>query len=145
MNEASLISPATAPANIEAARQIVDLKRATPFFQRRYRRNVIDRPQEFCREDFWKQMVVCMCTSVQASGPKSRLSAFVREKPFPLSLKECEGNADLRTGAGAILSSRGLRFGPKIAAQIDSNLAALTSGMWDTIADQFIALARLPA
>jgi len=130
-------------ANIEAARQFVAVERATPFFQRRYRRNVQDPPMHFSREEFWKQMVVCMCTSVQRSGPNSRLSQFVREKPFPLTLAACESKADLRTDAETILRSRGLRFGQKIAAQIEANLAWLRYGGWDSAEDQFMQLAAL--
>lgn len=132
-------------ANIEAARQIVASKRATPFFQRRYRRNVQDPPKHFSKEEFWKQMIVCMCTSVQRSGPNSRLSQFVREKPFPLTLAACESKADLRTDAETILRSRGLRFGPRIAGQIEANLAWLRNGGWDTAKGQFILLASLSA
>lgn len=131
-------------ANVEAARRIVALKRDTPFFQRRYRRNVLNRPQQFSKEEFWKQMIVCMCTSVQPSGPNSRLSKFVREKPFPLSLEVCEAETDLRGSAETILRGRGLRFGPKIAAQIEANLAWLRSGGWRTANDHFMALAQLP-
>ena len=144
MSELEIESSVASAANIKAAREIVEQKRDTPFFQRRYRRNVLNRPQEFHREAFWKQMVVCMCTSVQPSGPNSRLSRFVRENPFPLSLDRSERMADLTAEAGAILSSRGLRFGPKIAEQIIANLAVLQTGMWETVAEQFTRLARFP-
>lgn len=132
------------PANIEAARQIVAAQRAAHFFLRRYRRNVQNPPQHFSREEFWKQMVVCMYTSVQRSGPNSYLSRFVREKPFPLSLEACETKTDLRTYAETILSSRSLRFGPKIAGQIEANLAWLRHGGWGTARDHFVLLTQVP-
>jgi N-glycosylase/DNA lyase len=131
-------------ANVEAARSIVAVQRATPFFQRRYHRNVQNPPQSFCKEEFWKQMIVCMCTSVQPSGPQSRLSKFVREKPFPLSLEACETKTDLRAYAETILRSRGLRFGSKIAGQIETNLAWLRNGGWRIAEDHFTLLAQLP-
>ena len=132
-------------ANVEAAKHIVALKRDTPFFQRRYRRNVLNRPQQCSREQFWKQMIVCMCTSVQPSGPNSRLSKFVREKPFPLSLEVCETESKLKAFAETILRSRGLRFGSKIAQQIEKNRAWLRNDGWETANDHFLALAQLPA
>src|SRR5580765_6838147 len=70
--------------HIDAVRKIVDAKRQDPFFKRRQAKNVASPPQAFSREEFWKWIVVCICTSVQKSGPFSRVSQFVREEPFPL-------------------------------------------------------------
>jgi len=137
--------PNLVPAHVEATRQVVTAQRGTPFFQRRYRRNIQNPPQHFSEGEFWKQMVVCMCTSVQPSGPNSRLSQFVREKPFPLSLPECESRADWGTYAESILRGRGLRFGPKIAKQLQANLAWLRGGGWHTAKHHFTLLAQLPA
>lgn len=57
-------SPSVAPAEVEAVRRVVAAQRNSTFFQRRYRRNVQSPPQRFSREEFWKQMIVCICTSV---------------------------------------------------------------------------------
>ena len=131
-------------AEVQAARRVVAEQKNTPFFQRRYHRNVQNPPQHFSKETFWKQMIVCLCTSVQRSGPNSRVSEFVREKPFPLNLAICESRTDLRSYAEITLRSRGLRFGPKIAKQIEGNLAWLRNGGWHTAKTQFEALACLP-
>lgn len=129
---------------IDAVRKIVDAKRQDPFFKRRYAKNVASPPQEFSREEFWKWMVVCLCTTVQPSGPTSRVSTFVREKPFPLALAVCESKANLQSYAKAIISNRGLRRGPTIATQIETNIAWLRDGGWKTVQVQFTKLAGFP-
>ena len=131
-------------ANIEAAQEIVAANRNSPFFQRRYNRNVLNPPTVFSRDQFWKQMIVCLCTSVQPSGPSSRVSKFVREKPFALTLDICESQLNLPTYAETILHERGLRFGPKIGRWIHRNLEWLRNGGWKTAQLQFDALAQLP-
>jgi hypothetical protein len=129
------------PVHIDAVRKIVEAKRQDPFCKRRYAKNVVSSPQSFRRDAFWKWMIVCICTSVQKSGPNSRVSQFVREEPFPLRLAVCAGSANLRVFAEGILRSRGLRFGPKLAVQIDANMRWLDHGGWETVEEQFDNLA----
>jgi hypothetical protein len=125
------------PINIEAVRKIVDAKQQDPFFKRRHERNVKNPPLLFSRDQFWRQMIVCICTSVQKSGPKSRVSKFVREEPFQLRLAVCVGHENLRLFAEEILRSRGLRFGRKLAQQIEANMGWLKGGGWATVEEQF--------
>jgi hypothetical protein len=132
---------ASRPGHVDAVRRIVDAKRQEPFFKRRYARNVQNPPSQFSRDEFWGQMVVCMCTSVQRSGPNSRVSHLVREDPFPLRLAVCAGHGDLRQFAESVLRSRGLRFGRKLADQIVRNMLWLSDGGWATVEEQFGKLA----
>ena len=67
------------PTHIDAVRNVVAAKRHDPFFKRRHERNVENPPTRFSREEFWRFMIVCICTSVQKSGPNSRVSKFVRD------------------------------------------------------------------
>ncbi len=134
----------TSTAVVEAVRSVVSAQRNSHFFQSRHNRNVLHRPEQLDHEVFWKQMVVCMCTSVQASGPNSRVSKLARENPFPLDLNVCESQVELRAYAEEILRGHGLRFGSKIAKQIETNLAWLRRGGWQTAHDQFMAVLRLP-
>jgi len=137
-------APRISTTEVDAVRRIVDAQRNSPFLQRRRRRNVQNPPQHLTNEEFWKQMVVCMCTSVQPSGPNSRVSNFVREKPFPLNLAVCESENHLRSYAERTLRSRGFRFGLKIAKQVEANLAWLRNGGWNTAQAQFRAVIHLP-
>jgi len=129
-------------AEVDAVRNVVSEEKDSPFCKRRHSRNVDNPPQQFRRDEFWKQMIVCMCTSVQRSGPNSLVSKFVREKPFPLDLETCESKDHLRLYAEEILHSRGLRFGPKIAQQIVKNLRFLRASGWQKVEAQFFAVIR---
>jgi hypothetical protein len=120
-------------AEIDAVRTIVTAQQRSPFLQSRRYRNILQPPEHLENEEFWKQMVVCMCTSVQPSGPNSHVSRLARENPFPLALVTCEAQSDLVAHARETLSRHGLRFGPKIAAQIRTNLAWLQNGGWQTV------------
>jgi hypothetical protein len=129
------------PIHIEAVRKIVGARRQDPFFKRRQTKNVSSPSHTFNQEEFWKWMVVCICTSVQKSGPTSRVSQFVREEPFPLRFAVCAGHENLRQFAEEVLRSRRLRFGPKLAMQIEANMNWLEDGGWATVREQFDNLA----
>lgn len=134
-----------AAGEIDAVRNVVAELRNTPFFQLRYRRNILNPPRQFSNEQFWKQMIVCMCTSVQPSGPNSRISKFARETPFALNLAVCEFEINLRTYAETTIRSRGLRFGSKIAKQVEANLTWLRNGGWQAVQALFTMVINLPA
>jgi hypothetical protein len=122
---------------VEAVRMVVAAQLQSPFFRSRRNRNVLHPPDKLEKEVFWKQMVVCMCTSVQPSGPNSRVSRLARMSPFPLALGTCESQSDLLPYATETLSKHGLRFGPKIAAQIRANLSWLQKGGWQIVQGLF--------
>jgi hypothetical protein len=129
--------------HIDAVRKIVDAKRQNPFLKRRRAKNVSPPSRTFSQEEFWKWMIVCICTSVQKSGPTSRVNQFVREEPFPLRLVVCVDHKYLCQFAEKALRSRGLRFGAKLATQIEANMNWLENGGWATVEEQFGNLASL--
>jgi hypothetical protein len=130
-------------AHINAIRKIVEARRHDPFFKRRYERNVENPPSQFSKDEFWRWMIVCMCTSVQRSGPNSRVSKFVRETPFPLRLSVCQTQKNLRQFSENVLRSRGLRFGPRISKQIENNMDWLSNGGWKLVQERFNSLANV--
>lgn len=131
-------------SEVEAVRTIVATQQQSPFLRSRRNRNILHPPEDLEEVAFWKQMVVCMCTSVQPSGPNSRVSRLARENPFPLALETCESQSDLLTYAREVLSKHGLRFGPKIAAQIRTNLCWLQKCGWQTVRQLFRAVLDAP-
>jgi hypothetical protein len=130
--------------HVDALRAVVDANRNNSFFQRRYRRNVLGPPQTFTKEEFWRQQVACLSSSMQKSGPESALSRFLRLDPFPLALNTCSGREDLSKFAQRTISANGLRFGPTIGRRFAANLLWLDDGGWGQIEDQFNILCRLP-
>jgi hypothetical protein len=101
-------------AEVDAVRTVVAAQQQSRFLQSRRNRNVLHPPERLENETFWKQMVVCMCTSVQPSGPNSRVSKLARGNPFPLALETCESESDLLTACyqGADIC----HCGPQMAA-----------------------------
>lgn len=132
------------PSHVMAVRQVVDSKRHDPFFRRRHAKNVANPPQQLSMDEFWHWTVVCMCTSVQKSGPNSRVSNFVRERPFALSLSACREKRNLSTFAEQVLRIRGLRFGLRIAQQMHRNIQWLCNGGWTSVEEQFAKISKLP-
>lgn len=131
-------------AEVDAVRTVVAAQQQSPFLQSRRNRNILHPPERLENEVFWKQMVVCICTSVQPSGPNSCVSRLARENPFPLALKTCQSQSDLLTYARETLSSHGLRFGPKIATQLRTNLSWLQKGGWQTVHALFKTVIDVP-
>ena len=86
-------------------RSVVATQQSSAFFQRRHLRNVHN-PRQLSKQDFWRQMIVCMCTSVQPSGPNSWVSKLAREKPFPLDLSICESGCKRAAGVPLRFNSK---------------------------------------
>jgi hypothetical protein len=55
----------------------------------RRERNVERGFSRFSRDEFWKEMVVCLLTTQARASANSAVSRFARQKPFPLRYKEC--------------------------------------------------------
>jgi len=132
------------PAHVAAVREIVARHSDGPFSKARRKRNVENPPQQFRRDEFWFRMVTCICTSVQKAGPASHLCRFVREVPFPLRLDVCDAAIDLSALTERTLSSKGIRFGPKIGKWFESNLSRLKNGVWTGVEEHFYRLALFP-
>lgn len=56
----------------------------------RRKRNVEGDRQPFSYPVFWKEMVVCLLTTQQRSGPDSPVSRFAGQERFLLSYEECK-------------------------------------------------------
>ncbi len=131
------------PAHVDAVKVAVAAKKNSPFCLERHKRNVLNPPQEFSRNQFWKQLVGCLCSSVQKSGPDSALSQFLRKDPFSLSPNACEGQSYLGTYAHETISDSGLRFGPTISRRLVENLRWLHDGGWAHVKHEFLNLATI--
>jgi hypothetical protein len=127
----------------EAIRQVIVDRAGNELFQKRRSVNVQNPSQTFVLEDFWKQMVGCLCSSVQRVDPDSPLVRFERLKPYPLSLSTCKEQNDVESYAHQQISGAGMRFGPTIAARLVKNLHWLDQGGWFEVERQFVSLAGI--
>lgn len=105
----------------------------------RIRDNVTEKLIDFSEETFWWQMVGCLLTTQQKSGPGSPVEKFMEKKTFPLNLEECRNNKDNLTAYTEEKlknsETRG-RLRSRIGDFLGSNLDKLDSrGGWEKIAE----------
>lgn len=103
----------------------------------RRERNIEGAYSRFSRDTFWKEMVGCLLTTQARSGPNSAVSRFVRQKPFPLTYRECKGRRNLETFSQRTLARfGGIRRNVIISEQIrDSFLWLEKHGGWEEVKD----------
>ena len=102
------------------------------FVATRERRNVQKQGLDLSKEFLWKNLIACLLTTQQKSGPESRVAQFIRTDPFPLSLKYCIDNLDkLDIESQIILQSfGGLRRSTIIAEHLKENLQKIVGNNW---------------
>lgn len=65
------------PKDINRVQALMAAQQGNPFVMDRMKRNIWDQPPAITKECFWDQMVACMLTSQQRSGPSSPVTRFV--------------------------------------------------------------------
>lgn len=131
------------PTDIEAVRHVVVEYGGRVFVRKRIERNVEGSPPLPTQEKVWLTMAMCLLTTQQRSDPKSAISRFLFQKPFPLSLSACQSEPDLEGFVQVkIKEFGGIRFGPRIAAMMKRNLNTLNSGGWDQLGKHLLGLAE---
>jgi hypothetical protein len=124
------------PTNIERVKAFLDLHRDDLFVRERIRWNLRDDKPPVGKVDFWQQMVACLLTTQQRSGPTSAVTRFTRMQPFPLAYDTCLGQPDVERFAKEILTGfGGLRRTSILAGEVAKNLALLEGGWWQPTLD----------
>lgn len=83
------------------------------------------------RGQFWEELILCLLTTQQRSGPNSPVGQFGMRKPFPLSHTDCAARDDLEQHILAVLKSHGgIRCAPTIARQATDNFKEMEAGLW---------------
>jgi len=119
------------PQDIQAIQNTVTNNSNKTFLRQRVVRNVDGRVPSNQRENYWLTMTICLLTTRQRSGRTSRIRQFSLETPFRLSWKGCSRQTDLEKFVRHELENfGGIRFSPKIAAQVNVNYAKLADGGW---------------
>ena len=100
------------------------------FVKNREKRNVEKQNLNLTKEFLWQNIIVCLLTSQQKSGPKSRVSLFCAIKP--LNLNFCLDNLNnLELEAQIVLQKfGGLRRSTIIAEHLKENLKNLINNDW---------------
>src|SRR5262252_4735682 len=92
------------PSDIKKVKAFLDLHRDDLFVCQRIEWNLRDEKPAVTKADFWQQMVACLLTTQQRSGPTSAVTRFIRTGPFPLAHKTCVGQRNVEKFAKATLT-----------------------------------------
>lgn len=133
MNQKWLVDP----DGIARIRTFVDEQKTNAWVKQRAARNLRADKPKVEKAVFWKQMVVCLLTSKQPSGPKAPVTRLTTTEPFPLDYARCLAQENLRAFASKLLTEfRCIRFVNRIPDFIATNLLELESGLWQKTMDQ---------
>jgi hypothetical protein len=119
------------PTDIKKVKAFLDLHRDDLFVRQRIEWNLRDDKPPVKKEDFWQQMVACLLTTQQRSGPTSAVTRFIRTTPFLLAHQTCLEQPNVEKFAKAKLTKfGGLRRTNLLAGEIATNLTTLEEGLW---------------
>jgi len=121
-------------SDIQRVKSFVELHKDDYFVKMRKALNLADEKQAVSKDAFWRQLVACLLTSVQRSGPTSFVARFLRSDPFPLAYSACISHHDVEAFAKTALTGfGGIRRTNVIPHQIAINLRVLEQGLWQPI------------
>jgi hypothetical protein len=124
------------PSDIKKVKEFLDLHRNDLFVLQRIERNLRDERPVVHKVDFWQQMVACLLTTQQRSGPASAVTRFIRTTPFSLAYKTCVEQPNVETFAKLTLTKfGGLRRTNRLASEIAENLTHFDDVSWQRTLD----------
>jgi hypothetical protein len=119
------------PTDIQKVKRFLDLHRYDLFVRQRIEWNLRDEKPAVTKEYFWQQMVACLLTTQQRSGPTSAVTRFIRTAPFPLAYETCLEHPNVEEFVkGTLTKFGGLRRTNLLAGDIATNLTRLVEGLW---------------
>jgi len=111
------------------------------FVRHRIETNIEGNKQEFSKNYFWNNMVACLLTTQQRSGPTSYVTEFLCIEPFPLHYDTCSKQLDLQKYVEKeITDFRGLRRGKTIGQEISENYEWLNANGWIELEEYYYKL-----
>lgn len=120
------------PSLIQDIQQFVRHQQNTPFVRQRIERNLEKTRPPVSKQEFWKQLVVCILTTLHKSGPDDPPSRIGRTDPFELSCEKCDAQDDLPAFILTTLTRHGFkRFTNKFPKFIAANFNEIKTGLWD--------------
>jgi hypothetical protein len=113
---------------------LVLLYRKNDMVRERMERNVKGLTGSITREEIWKELVGCLATTQQRSGPGSRVDRFIRKQPFPLAYETCKTmGSGLERQSSRILAGSGIWRSKVISNELKRNFDELENGLWPRV------------
>lgn len=133
------------PDDARRLREFVAAQQDNPFVRVRIRRNVEQPPTGVTIAEFWEQLVGCLLTSQQRSGPGSPVARIIGAKPFALSFAFLQQQHDRVATARQVLTDfGGIRFTNLIPERLALNLAALEADLWPRTEEVLASMVEQP-
>lgn len=124
------------PTDIKKVKAFLDLHQDALFVRQRIEWNLRNKKPAVEKADFWQQMVACLLTTQQRSGPTSAVTRFIRTTPFPVAYKTCHAQPNVEKFAKDTLTKfGGLRRTNQLASEIAKNMTVLEEGLWQRTLD----------
>lgn len=102
-----------------------------PFVRKRKSRNVEHQNIVIDKNIVIKNLIMCLLTSQQRSGPNTPVGNFLRLNPFPLTFETISANFNTETFVREILQQNGLnRFIDRISKFFSTNFQKLQVNNW---------------
>jgi len=118
----------------QSIRTFVSSMSNNAFVQKRKRRCIENTPKTITKNAFWHEMVSCLLTTQQRSGPNSPVNKLIGKHPFPLRLSICRQKSNLpRYVEKTISSFGGIRRGTTIGYEMQHNLHVIEGKHWKAI------------
>lgn len=130
-------------ADIQKVKTFYEKCKENPFVLKRYQKNISNNAPNITKEIFWKEMITCLLTTQQRSGPNSIVSKFIHTIPFPLKYDICASESNLTDLIETVITNfGGIRRGITIAKESTLNYEWLNNGGWPKILDMISDLKR---
>lgn len=132
--------------DVSRVKSIVDRQKDSPLVLDRIRRNLAAAKPAITKLRFWQELVSCLLTTQQRSGPSSPVTRFICTRPFPLSYTACLDQPDIREFTSQTISQfGGIRRAVTLGDQIGENLDNLEAGLWQSTLSQMERLSDSPS
>lgn len=130
-------------SDIQKVKVFYERQKENPFVFNRIQRNVKRNFPNVTKDIFWKELITCLLTTQQRSGPNSPVTKFICTKPFPLDYSICKYQQDLQTFIeNTITNFRGIRRGKSISEAASLNYVWLNNERWQQIFEMVEDLKR---
>ena len=124
------------PEDITKVMEFFNRHKDNSFVNDRIERNLKGDKLPVTKEAFWTEMISCLLTTQQRSGPDTPVSRFNKTKPFPLRHELCREHADLDSFVIKVLSDfGGLQRFNIIGREAKANAKYLDDGGWQATFD----------
>jgi hypothetical protein len=121
--------------DVKKTKTFVKLHRNNKFVQARIKKNLVKTKPRITKSVFWRNLILCLVTTQQRSGPNSLVNRFLNSESFLLNYSLCKSKSRIEFAAGQVLTKYRLRRSNVLAKEIKENFMYV-QGHWKEISGQ---------